>query len=134
VRRYLDSEARPDASIASRYSASGRDFPNVSANTDGFVVAVDGTFQAAYGTSAATPVFGSIVTLINDARLHTGKKTIEFMNPTLYENPSVMTDVVKGVRAGCSLSQLFRHQNWDPATGLGTPVYKKILDLHIHLL
>jgi len=43
--------------------------------------AVDGEFGLVYGTSASAPVFGSIITLINDARLAIGKRPVGFINP-----------------------------------------------------
>lgn len=43
--------------------------------------AVDGEFGLIYGTSASAPVFGSIITLINDARLAIGKRPVGFINP-----------------------------------------------------
>jgi hypothetical protein len=41
-----------------------------------YVVAVDGNFTLVYGTSASAPVVGAIITLMNDARLHLGKRPI----------------------------------------------------------
>ena len=41
-----------------------------------YVVAVDGGFTLVYGTSASAPVVGSIITLINDARIALGKGPI----------------------------------------------------------
>jgi hypothetical protein len=36
-----------------------------------------------FGTSASTPVVGSILAMVNDARLTTGKKPIGFINPAV---------------------------------------------------
>ena len=44
---------------------------------------VNGQFKLVYGTSASAPVVGSILTMINDARLTIGKKPIGFINPTV---------------------------------------------------
>ena len=38
-----------------------------------YVVAIDGQFKVVYGTSASSPVVGSMITMINDARLAAGK-------------------------------------------------------------
>ena len=43
--------------------------------------AIDGEFGLVYGTSASAPVFASIITLINDARLAVGKRPVGFINP-----------------------------------------------------
>jgi hypothetical protein len=40
------------------------------------VVAVNGLFQLIFGTSASTPVVGSMITMINDARLGVGKRPV----------------------------------------------------------
>jgi tripeptidyl-peptidase-1 len=45
------------------------------------IPAVDGEFGLVYGTSASAPVFGSIITLLNDARLAIGKRPVGFINP-----------------------------------------------------
>ena len=46
-------------------------------------LAFDGTFRFVFGTSASTPVVASIITLINDARMAAGKKSVGFINPTV---------------------------------------------------
>ena len=38
-----------------------------------YVVAIDGTFHLVFGTSASSPVVGSMIAMINDARLAAGK-------------------------------------------------------------
>jgi hypothetical protein len=38
-----------------------------------YVLAIDGQFQLVFGTSASSPVVGSIITMLNDARLAVGK-------------------------------------------------------------
>jgi tripeptidyl-peptidase-1 len=57
------------------------------------VVAVDGALSLVYGTSASAPVFGSIITLINEARSAAGKGSVGFINPTIYANPGAFNDV-----------------------------------------
>ena len=46
-------------------------------------LAYDGTFHLVFGTSASAPVVASIITLINDARITAGKKSVGFINPTV---------------------------------------------------
>ena len=48
-----------------------------------YVVAIDGEYELAYGTSASSPVTASILSAVNDARLAIGKKPIGFINPTV---------------------------------------------------
>ena len=44
---------------------------------------MDGQFQLVFGTSASAPVVASMITLINDARIAAGKKSVGFLNPTV---------------------------------------------------
>ena len=45
------------------------------------MLGLDGEFELVFGTSASSPVVGSIITLLNDARLSVGKSTVGFLNP-----------------------------------------------------
>ena len=51
------------------------------------------------GTSASTPVFAGLISLINEARLQAGKKQMGFLNPWIYQNADAFTDVTKGDNA-----------------------------------
>ena len=91
VSNFLTANPPPYASTV--YNASGRGFPDVSA-VGLNIINVDGGAQILQGgTSAAAPIFSSIMNLINDARLAAGKNSTGFLNPTLYANPSAFTDV-----------------------------------------
>ncbi|KAE8454178.1 hypothetical protein EG329_005103 [Mollisiaceae sp. DMI_Dod_QoI] len=116
---------------ASRYNNSQavRGFPDVAANGANYVVAVDGSLSLVYGTSASSPVFGSIVTLINNERIAAGKGAVGFLNPTLYANPSAFTDITSGGNQGCGTNGFTAVAGWDPVTGLGTPNYPKLLSV-----
>ena len=83
---------------ADRFNNSGnvRGFPDISANGANYVVAVNGVFTLAYGTSASAPTVGSILTLINEARFAVGKGSVGFINPTLYANPGILNDITQG--------------------------------------
>lgn len=54
------------------------------------------------GTSASNPIFASVIALVNDNRLSKGKKTLGFLNPLLYANPDMFTDITEGRSAGCN--------------------------------
>ena len=43
------------------------------------------------GTSASTPAFAGLVSLINDARLSAGGKAMGFLNPWIYKNQDCFT-------------------------------------------
>ncbi|OCK79883.1 hypothetical protein K432DRAFT_435096 [Lepidopterella palustris CBS 459.81] len=116
---------------ADRFNNSGttRGFPDVAANGANYVIAIDGKFSLVFGTSASSPTFGSIITLINDKLLSAGKPTVGFINPALYAHPDVLNDVVEGGNRGCGTPGFTAVKGWDPVTGLGTPDYGKMLKM-----
>ncbi|KUJ19485.1 subtilisin-like protein [Mollisia scopiformis] len=114
-------------------SQTVRGYPDVAANGANYVVAVDGSLSLVYGTSASSPVFGSIITLINEQRVAAGKAAVGFLNPTLYANPSAFTDIISGGNQGCGTNGFTAVAGWDPVTGLGTPNYPKLLAVFLAL-
>ena len=120
---------------ATQYNASGkvRGYPDVSANGANYVVAVDGTISTIYGTSASSPTFGGVITLINEQRINAGKAPVGFINPTLYANPGMMNDITSGGNPGCGTPGFQAVAGWDPVTGLGTPNYEKMLPVFMAL-
>lgn len=58
-------------------------------------------FYAAGGTSAAAPIFASVINRINEERIAIGKAPVGFINPTLYAHPEVLNDVYNGTNLGC---------------------------------
>ncbi|KAH8820611.1 peptidase S8/S53 domain-containing protein [Xylogone sp. PMI_703] len=121
---------RPSYS-ATQYNNSQtvRAFPDVSANGANYVVAVDGSLGLIYGTSASSPTFGSIITLINEQRAAAGKSSVGFINPVIYANPSAFNDITSGGNQGCGTAGFTAVTGWDPVTGLGTPNYPKLLSV-----
>lgn len=81
-------------------SKTVRGFPDVSANGINYVVAVNGQFSLAFGTSASAPTFGALMNMINEERLAVKKGPVGFINPVLYGNPGVMTDIRFGGNPG----------------------------------
>ncbi|TVY16819.1 Aorsin [Lachnellula arida] len=115
------------------YNRAGRGFPDVSANgaqLRAFNNLTDGHW---YGTSLAAPIWGSIITLINEERTAAGKGPVGFINPTLYANTSVFNDIKNGSNPGCGSSGFAAVEGWDPVTGLGTPSYPKLLEVFLSL-
>jgi len=62
-----------------------------------------------------------------------GKGSIGFINPTLYEYPEVLNDIVIGGNQGCGTPGFTAVEGWDPVTGLGTPNFPKMLELWLQL-
>ena len=120
---------------SSRYNTSEqtRGFPDISVNGANYVTAINGNASLVYGTSASSPVLGAILTLINQERLENGKKSIGFINPVAYENPSVFNDITEGGNQGCGTAGFTAVPGWDPVTGLGTPNFPKMLKLWLSL-
>ena len=91
-----------------------------------------GVVQSVGGTSASSPAFAGYVSLLNEARIKAGKPVLGFLNPFLYAHPDAFTDVTKGTNAigrgtGPVPYGFEAAVGWDPATGLGTPLFDKLL-------
>lgn len=98
------------------------------------------------------PLVAGLIGLLNDARLRAGKPTMGFINPWLYAAADAtsdgvapfLIDVTAGKVQGCTGTNLQTGRpvdgavipgaswngtvGWDPATGLGMPDLKKMLD------
>lgn len=72
-----------------------------------------------FGTSLASPIFASVITLINEERTAAGKGPVGFVNPVLYEHPYVLNDVTNGSNPNCGSAGFQTAKGWDPVTGLG---------------
>ncbi|TVY65695.1 Aorsin, partial [Lachnellula suecica] len=75
------------------YNRIGRGIPDVSANGDNIAVFNGGNYTLSGGTSASSPIFAAVVTRINEERLLKGKRSIGFLNPSLYANPGMLNDI-----------------------------------------
>ena len=53
--------------------------------------------------------------------------------PTQYDHPEVFADITKGANPGCGSNGFQVHKGWDPVTGLGSPIYPKLLKLFLSL-
>lgn len=122
---------------AGYFNASGRAYPDVAANGHNYLCTISGQVQPVGGTSASTPCFGGVVSLLNDARLNAGRNPLGFLNTLLYQmaaaDPSTFHDITVGdnicTEAGCapSCKGYLATKGWDPVTGLGTPSFSNML-------
>ena len=115
------------------FTASGRATPDVSALGEGFMVVSGGQSEPVGGTSASTPLFAGLVSLLNDVRVSKGKKPMGFLNPFIYSNPQAFTDVTVGNnaidRSGFPAKYGFQcTKGWDPVSGMGTPKFGALLE------
>ena len=111
-----------------KYNASGRGFPDVSAQGENVEIAWDAEFGTVDGTSCASPIFASVIALLNDELAAAGMSPLGFLNPFLYSTgASALNDVTSGDNPGCNTNGFPARSGWDPVTGLGTPDFNKLL-------
>ncbi|KAI1455382.1 Pro-kumamolisin, activation domain-containing protein [Annulohypoxylon moriforme] len=116
------------------YNRIGRGYPDISAVGDNMVIySYNQTVYPIGGTSASAPIFASVLTLINEARLAANKSTVGFVNPVLYAHPEVLNDITRGNNSGCGTAGFIASKGWDPVTGLGTPNFPAMMDLWMSL-
>lgn len=70
---------------------------------------------------------------INEQRYIVGKGPVGFVPPVLYANPWALNDITNGTNVGCGSQGFHAAKGWDPATGLGTPNYPRMLELFLSL-
>ena len=114
MQTYLDRGTL--AAYSGRYNEAGRAYPDVSAHGVDYLYNLRGSFVFAYGTSTSTPTFASLVALLNDRLLSTGKAPLGFLNPLLYSTDlaSVFNDITTGSNPGCGTNGFPALQGWDP--------------------
>ncbi|KAK6509659.1 hypothetical protein TWF481_004390 [Arthrobotrys musiformis] len=135
VGSYISTQADA-AAYRNYYNASGRAFPDISAQGSRFHVFVGGYDQLVSGTSASSPAFAAVISLVNNDRIHRGEKPLGFLNPWLYTvatEKKGIVDITSGTSKGCSRSipgaGWKATTGWDPVTGLGTPDFSILKDL-----
>ena len=103
------------STYSGRYNASGRGFPDVAAQGVAYKVVIGGKAALLDGTSASTPVFASVVALLNDRLVAKGKSPLGFLNPFLYTMGRVaLDDVSVGNNPGCGTDGFPATPGWDP--------------------
>ena len=108
------------------YNPAGRGYPDISAQSQAFVLIWNGTVTQLDGTSAACPTVAGVLTLVNDALIAAGKPVLGFLNPCLYSRLyKAFTDITSGSAIGCNSSGFPAQAGWDAVTGFGTPVGKE---------
>ncbi|KAJ7685962.1 family S53 protease [Mycena rosella] len=121
------------ASIGDQYSGlyntSGRGLPDVAAQAENVEIAWMGSFWLVGGTSCASPIFASMIALVNDRLIAAGKPVLGFLNPFLYSpaGRGAFTDITSGNNPGCGTDGFSAKAGWDPVTGLGTPNFNLLL-------
>ena len=121
-------------------SIEGRVVPDIAANADWiespYLLFVDGSAQGNGGTSAATPLWASLITLINAERGSAGR--IGYLSPLLYAPPSGSgsgttvgtlgcTDVTSGNNNTDKVGGYSANTGYDAVSGWGVPNGKNLL-------
>ena len=100
---------------AGKYNGSGRGFPDVAAQAYNYQIVNDGETTGVAGTSCSSPLFASIVSLLNDELIAAGKSPLGFLNPWLYSTAaSAFTDITSGNNPGCDTDGFSATTGWDP--------------------
>jgi tripeptidyl-peptidase-1 len=123
------------------FNPTGRAYPDISVVGSNFVIFYKGKYEIISGTSASTPTFAAMISLLNNARLNAGKKSLGFINPWLYQlyetNPSSFNDIVIGnnkcsdqyqsllFNYYCCANGFYAAPGYDTVTGLGSPQFEK---------
>ena len=115
--------------LAPFYNASGRAFPDLATVSTQFQVFCRGQRMPIGGTSAATPTFASMVTILNDHRRASNLPPMGWINPFLYASYDAsadsFTDITSGDQQmfGCCNAAFSAIHGYDAVTGLGSPMF-----------
>ena len=119
------------------FNRNGRGYPDVAIMGRNYLIALSSTelypvYTGLFGTSASSPTFGALVSLVNNARVSAGKSKIGWLNPALYylksndNTNSIFNDITAGNNNCIVYGEICCQQGfdavtgWDPATGLGS--------------
>lgn len=92
-------------------SKGGRGFPDVSAQGQNVEIVSGGQTGTVDGTSCASPIFASVIGLLNDRLIAAGKSSLGFLNPFLYSaaGAAALTDITTG------MSSVYTHPMSEPS-------------------
>ena len=136
VEGYLATEVIPPTSY---YNANGRGFPDLAVIGTNYEVFLDGKLILVGGTSASTPCFAQMVSLMNTMRFNAGLPSMGFVHPFLYEswenNADAYVDIVNNqpMEHGCCVDGFDCVEGWEPLNGLGTPNFGVLSQLALEV-
>ena len=93
VDAYLNSDVQMPSES---FYAPGRAYPDISAFGQNVLVWANGESIPVSGTSCSAPIFAGVIALINHELMSKGQPPLGFLNPWLYSNPSMFTDITEG--------------------------------------
>lgn len=118
-----------DPSLSKHFNASGRASVDISAMGSYVWAWFDYGGDFFGGTSASAPISAAILALVNAKCKESGKPRIGWVQPTLYSYTEALNDITKGGEYHCAQTDLGFpcKTGWDPATGLGSPNFSRLL-------
>ena len=114
------------------YNSKGRAYPDISLLGYNYLVAIQSEFYLLSGTSASSPVFAAMISLINARRKSLGRSRVGWINPALYslyeDDPDggYVIDITEGDNSCTAYGNVCCEQGfpaavgWDGSTGLGS--------------
>jgi tripeptidyl-peptidase-1 len=114
------------------WNNTGRGYPDVSAlagEKNPYCISAGSMMIGIAGTSAASPVVAGIFARLNAVRLGKGGKPLGHLNPWIYQHADAFNDVTHGANGEGSktIGGFAATKGWDPATGVGTPNFEKMV-------
>eukprot|EP00443_Scrippsiella_acuminata_P048528 CAMPEP_0115258092 /NCGR_PEP_ID=MMETSP0270-20121206/47112_1 /TAXON_ID=71861 /ORGANISM="Scrippsiella trochoidea, Strain CCMP3099" /LENGTH=666 /DNA_ID=CAMNT_0002673823 /DNA_START=62 /DNA_END=2065 /DNA_ORIENTATION=+ len=108
--------------------ALGRGVPDISLAGHAYSVVIGGKWLTVDGTSASSPAFAGMVSMINAQLKASGQPLVGFLNPALYAS-SAFNDITIGdnkcaAQGAMCCGGYDAAPGWDAASGLGTPDFK----------
>ncbi|OBZ73692.1 putative tripeptidyl-peptidase SED2 [Grifola frondosa] len=94
-------------------------YPDVSAQGEGFQVVIGGRVESVAGTSASSPTFAAVISLLNDFRLSQGKTPLGFLNPILYTTGVAGSTTSPRLQPGCGTNGFTAGTGWIRSLGWG---------------
>ena len=145
----VDAYLASNIALPKNFNTYGRAYPDVSAIGHYCPVVNSGSLEPVDGTSCSSPIFASIVSLLNAHQMRQGKPKLGFANPIWYrmakDNPLIFNDISVGNnfcteynccdirKDGGSDFGYLASKGYDPVYGLGTPnvgLMKEWLDMN----
>ena len=98
-----------------RFNASGRGFPHVATAGVDCTIVLEGKEGLASGTSCSSPIFASVVLLLNDRLIASRKPVLGFLSPILYSTGAgALNNITTGSNPGCHTNGFPAMAGWDP--------------------
>jgi len=80
---------------------TGRAFPDLAAQGENVIIFDGGRSGTVAGTSCSSPIVASTIALLNAELIAAGKAPVGFLNPFIYSNPTLFSDITSGSNPGC---------------------------------